>query len=138
MSNIENHAHRSRKTTRREDIDKVTSIRRNWFLTTKTRICAKKSSKTTEVCACMVTSPRRWFSVNCLHKHVRLNWITTHSRCILDYIGIKLFSYIYGTSLDDRSGSRMTSITSWALNVHCLRNVIKFLWSWLRGSFRAC
>ena len=101
-------------------------------------------------------------SVNCLHKRVRLYWTTTHCRCILDEIGMKLFLQlhiygtslddrsgsgmmsitswtlnIYGTSLDDRSGSGMMSITSWTLNVHCIRNVMKFLWSWLRGSFRA-
>ena len=32
VSKIENHTDRSRKTTRREDIDKVTSFRRNRFL----------------------------------------------------------------------------------------------------------
>ena len=32
VSKIENHADRSRKTTRVEDIDKVTSFRRNRFL----------------------------------------------------------------------------------------------------------
>ena len=53
VSKIENHADRSRKTTMRLDIDKVTSFRRNRFLTraripglvrdaTGTRICAKK------------------------------------------------------------------------------------------------
>ena len=52
MGSIENHADRSRKTTRREDIDKVTSSRRKQFLSraripglvrnaTRTRICAE-------------------------------------------------------------------------------------------------
>ena len=52
VSKFENHADRSRKTTRREDIDKVTSFRRNRFLSsarlpglvinaTGTQICAK-------------------------------------------------------------------------------------------------
>ena len=52
VSEIENHSDRSRKTTRREDIDKVMSFRRNRFLrrvripglgrnATGTRICAK-------------------------------------------------------------------------------------------------
>ena len=52
VSKIKNHADRSRKTTRREDIDKVTSFRRNRFLSraripglvrnaTGTQICAK-------------------------------------------------------------------------------------------------
>ena len=52
VSKIENHDDRSRKTTRREDIDKVTSFRRNRFLSraripglvkcaSGTRICAK-------------------------------------------------------------------------------------------------
>ena len=31
----------------------------------------------------------------------------------------------------------MTSISLWILNVHCIRNKIKFLFSWLKGSFRA-
>ena len=54
------HADRSRKTTTREDIDKVTSFRRNQFLSiaripglvknaTGTGICAKNSSKTTDM-----------------------------------------------------------------------------------------
>ena len=52
VSKIENNVDRSRKTTRREDIDKLTSFRRNWFLSraripglvrnvTGTRISAK-------------------------------------------------------------------------------------------------
>ena len=52
VSKIENHADRSRKTIRREDIDKMTSFRRNRFLcrarvpglvrnATETRTCAK-------------------------------------------------------------------------------------------------
>ena len=31
---------------------------------------------------------------------------------------------IYGTSLDDRPVSVITSITAWTLNVHCIKNVI--------------
>ena len=67
---IENHADRSRKTIRREDIDKVTSFRRNRFLSiaripglvrnaTGTRICAKNSLKMTEGCVSALTSPIR-------------------------------------------------------------------------------
>ena len=52
----------------------------------------KKSSQTAEGCASALTSPIRWCSVNCLHKRVRLNWTTTHCRCILDDIEMKLFS----------------------------------------------
>ena len=52
----------------------------------------KNSSKTAEGCASALTSPIRWCSVNCLHKRVRLNWTTTHCRCILDEIKKKLFS----------------------------------------------
>ena len=59
VSKIENYADRSRKTTRREDIDKVTSFRRNRFLS-RARIpgfgkkchgnsdLCKESSKTSE------------------------------------------------------------------------------------------
>ena len=52
----------------------------------------KNSSKTTEGCASALTSPIHWCYVNCLHKRLRLNWTTTHCRCILDDIRIKLFS----------------------------------------------
>ena len=78
----------------------------------------ENSSKTTERCATSLTSSIRWCSVICLHKRVRLNWTTTHCRCILDDNRMKLFHQlnIYGTSLDDRSGSGMTSITSWMHN----------------------
>ena len=87
----------------REDIDKVTSFRRNRCLSraripglernaTGTRICDKNSSKTTVWCASALTLPIRLCSVNCLHKRVRLNWATAHCRCILDDIGIKLLS----------------------------------------------
>ena len=52
----------------REDIDKVTSFKRHRFLSraripglvrnsTRTRICAKNSSKTTEECASALMSP---------------------------------------------------------------------------------
>ena len=66
----------------------VTSFRRNRFLS-RARIpglvrnargntdLSQNSSKTTEGCASALTSAIRWFSVNCLHKRVRLNW-TTH------------------------------------------------------------
>ena len=110
----------------------------------------QNSSKTTKGCASALTSPIHWCSVNCLHKRVRLKWTTAHGMCVLDDIGKKLFSpkkkvnghdissiNIYGTSLGNRSGSGMTSITSWTLNVHCIRNVIKLLLSWLRAPFRA-
>ena len=91
------------KTTRREDIDKVTSFRRNRFLSraripgfarnaTGTRNLFQNSSKTTEGCASALTSPIRWCSVKCLHKRVRLKWTTTYCRCILDDIRMKLFS----------------------------------------------
>ena len=101
VSKIENYADRSRKTTRREDIDKVTSFRRNRCLSRAripglernakgTRICDKNSSKMN--CAFALTSPIRLCSDNCLHKRVRLNWATAHCRCILDDIGIKLLS----------------------------------------------
>ena len=30
----------------------------------------------------------------------------------------------FGTSLGDRSGSEMASITSWALNVHCQTHMV--------------
>ena len=52
----------------------------------------KNSSKTAEGCASALTSPIRWCSVHCLHKRVRLNWTTTHCRCILDEIETMLFS----------------------------------------------
>ena len=55
-----------------------------------------------------------WCSVNCLHKRVRRNWTTPHCRCIHDDIGMKLFSR-RRTSLDGRSGSGITSITSWTI-----------------------
>ena len=42
--------------------------------------------------ASALTLPIRWRSVNCLHKHVRIVWTTTHCRFILDDIGMKLFS----------------------------------------------
>ena len=56
-----------------------------------TWVCAK-TVQTTEGCASALTSSIRWCSVNCLHKRVRLNWATTHCICILDDIGMKLFS----------------------------------------------
>ena len=52
----------------------------------------QNSSKTTEGCASALTSPIRWYFVNCLHKRVRLKRTTTHCRCILGDIGMKLFS----------------------------------------------
>ena len=73
-------------------------------------------SKTAEGCASALTSPIRWCSVNCLHKRVRLSMTTTHCRCILDEIKMKLCSRkisemarhssinIYGTTLDDSQG----------------------------------
>ena len=103
VSKIENHADRSRNTTMREDIDKVTSFRRNRFLS-RARLptglvrnatglgFVPNSSKPTEGYASALTSPIRWCSVNYLHKCVRLNWVTTHCRCILDDIGMKLLS----------------------------------------------
>ena len=101
MGSVENDD-RSRKTIRGEEIDKVTSSRRNRFLgraiipglvrsARGTRICAK-TVQTTEGRASALMSPIRWCAVNCLHKRVRLNWTTTHCRCILDDIGLKLFS----------------------------------------------
>ena len=104
LGSVENHADKSRKTTTKTYIDKVTSFRRNRFLSrarvpglvrdaTGTRIFAtKNSSKTDEGCASALASPIRWCSVNCLHKRLRLNWSTTHCRCILDEIEMKLFS----------------------------------------------
>ena len=95
VSKIENHADRSRKTTRREDIDNVTSFRRNRFLSKNTWFGKKchvdldlcqNSSKTTEGCASALTSLIRRCS---LHKCVRLNWATTFCKCILDDIGIR-------------------------------------------------
>ena len=88
------------------------------------------SSKTTEGCTSALTSPIyvRWCSVSYLHKHVRLDWTTTHCCCILDNIGMKLFSQktseMAQHCFDDRSWSGRTSITSSTLNMHCIRNVI--------------
>ena len=48
---------------------------------------------------------------------------------------------IYGTSLDIRSGSGMTSRTSWTLNVHCIRNVVvaqRLILSMIRCCMGAC
>ena len=109
----------------------------------------QNSSKTAEGCVSVLMLPIRWCSVNFLHKHARLNWTTTHCRCILKDIGMKLFSlktskmaqHFFNVTfigpLYDRSGSGMMSITSLTLNVHCTRNVIKFLLPGLSGSFRA-
>ena len=59
------------------------------------------SSKTTEGCASALTSPIRWCSVNCLHKRVRLNWITTHCICITlvnVYVALPVFTSVAGRS----------------------------------------
>ena len=97
VSKIRNHADRSRKTTRREEINKVTPFRRYRFFR-RTRIPGLvRNSPGTRICAKTVqrrlkgalTSPIGWCSVNCLHKRVRLKWTTTH--CMLDDIGMKLF-----------------------------------------------
>ena len=89
----------------------------------------RNSSKTTEGCASALTSPIRSCSVNCLHKHVRLNWTTTHCRCMessrfyersVKWHNIQL--NIYGTSLDDMLGRGMMSITMYherALHKKC-------------------
>ena len=103
VSKIENHADRSRKTTRREDIDKVASFRRYRFLSraripglvrnaTGTRICTKTVQRGLNGARLHWRRPYVWCSVNCFHKRVRLNWTTTQCRCILDDIGMKLFS----------------------------------------------
>ena len=50
-SKIENHADNSRKTTRREDIDKVTSFRGNWFLSRARIIGLVRNATGTLMCA---------------------------------------------------------------------------------------
>ena len=48
---------------------------------------------------------------------------------------------IYGTSLGIRSGSGMTSRTSWTLNVHCIRNVVvaqRLILSMIRMMLHGC
>ena len=52
---------------------------------------------------------------------------------------------IYGTSLDDMPGSGITSITSWTMNVHCIRNVtipmivaLRLILSMMRSGVEPC
>ena len=86
-----NQTDRSRKTTSREDIDKVTSFRHNRFLSIAripglvkkwhgNQDLCQNSYKTTEGCGSALTSPIRLCSVNCLHKRGRLNWTKTGNK----------------------------------------------------------
>ena len=96
VSKIGNHADRSRKTTRIDGIDKMTSVRVIGLLagqeylgrnSTGTRICAKTVQRRL-MGASALTLPIRCCSFNCLHKRVTLNWTTTHCLCILYQIGM--------------------------------------------------
>ena len=51
---------------------------------------------------------------NTLQVYTRRHWNQTVFKTFLQL-------NINGISLDDRSGSGMTSITSWTLNVHCIK-----------------